>query len=118
MAKKREQIKDFSGGINSYDDARDLEKNELTDIQNWLVNKKAQARTLKDIPTANSVSNTLPTTHSSSKIIPNHGLFGHATDNKHGTLGTPQPDTGDYWIYKSDPAQMSIDAYSLQNGGW
>jgi len=118
MAKQREQIKDFSGGINSYDDARDLEKNEFTDIQNWLVNKKGQARTLKDIPTANSVANTLPTSHTASKIIPNYGLFGHGTDNKHGTIGTTQPDTGDYWIYKSDPAQMTIDAYSVEKAGW
>ena len=54
-------IKDFSGGINNYDDPRDLQKNEFTDVQNWLVNRRGQVRTLKSVQNASSIDASLPT---------------------------------------------------------
>jgi len=118
MAKARQIIKDFSGGINNYDDARDIKENQFVDIQNWLVNRQGQMRTLADTPTANSVDSNLPTAKSASKIIPNHGLFAHGTDHRYGDMNASAADSGEYWIFKSDPPNMTIDAFPVNRGTW
>jgi len=118
MGKVRQIIKDFSGGINNYDDARDIKENQFVDIQNWLVNRQGQMRTLADTPTANSVDTDLPTAKSASKIIPNHGLFAHGTDHRYGDMNASAADTGEYWIFKSDPTDMTIDAFPVNRGTW
>jgi len=86
MAKKQVlQIKDFSGGVNSYSDPRDLQENEFQILDNASVDEQGIIRVsggleLKDNIDLDSDANEVDTILS----IAGKGLFSHKTDYLYG----------------------------------
>ena len=81
MAKKQVlQIKDFSGGVNSYSDPRDLQENEFQILDNAVVDEQGIIRVSGGLEIKDIDLNDDETEINSSLPVAGKGLFSHKTD--------------------------------------
>jgi len=118
MPRRKHSISDFTGGLNTNADARDIRDNQFAELQNFLIDKNGVIRTLEDTPEANTVDSTLPTVRSGGDISPGSGLFGHPSDRVAADMGSSAAYDSDYFIFKANADNMTMDMFSKTNSQW
>jgi len=99
MPKQLHILKNFSGGLNSLSDSRDIKENELS--------QSDQAMVDQGIIRTNSTATTDKDSRSAI-TAPGHGLYIYGTDH---TSGSSAPKTGSDWIASADAFTAQVDLF-------
>lgn len=97
-------LNDFSGGLNSAMDPRDLAENEISEAENIVMDQRKSVRPLGGDTTHTDVGSGLTAGH----ITPGYGAFVFESDHE---AGSSALDTGENWLAVMDSKTAQVDLY-------
>jgi len=109
MPKQFITLNDFSGGINSIKDPRDIASNEMQSCKNMIGDKQGMLRTV-----GGNSAHALSASLTSMSLQAGYGLFSFAADHVEGSSAA---DTGENYIALSD-SQIPLKVIDETNGTW
>jgi hypothetical protein len=97
-------LNDFSGGLNSAMDPRDLAENEISEAENIVMDQRKSVRPLGGDTAHTDVGSGLVAGH----ITPGYGAFIFESDHE---AGSSALDTGENWLAVMDSKNAQVDLY-------
>ena len=97
-------LNDFSGGLNSAMDPRDLAENEISEAENIVMDQRKSVRPLGGDTTHTDVGSGVTAGH----ITPGYGAFIFESDHE---AGSSALDTGENWLAVMDSKNAQVDLY-------
>ena len=97
-------LNDFSGGLNSAMDPRDLAENEISEAENIVMDQRKSVRPLGGDTTHTDIDSGLTAGH----ITPGYGAFVFESDHE---AGSSALDTGENWLAVMDSKTATVDLY-------
>ena len=97
-------LNDFSGGLNSAMDPRDLAENEISEAENIVMDQRKSVRPLGGDTAHTDVGSGLVAGH----ITPGYGAFVFESDHEKGSSAL---DTGENWLAVMDSKTANVDLY-------
>jgi len=97
-------LNDFSGGLNSAMDPRDLAENEISEAENIVMDQRKSVRPLGGDTAHTDVGSGLVAGH----ITPGYGAFVFESDHEKGSSAL---DTGENWLAVMDSKTAQVDLY-------
>ena len=111
MPKKYKVYRDFSGGLNSKTNPKDIEDNELVEASGVTVDRKGLIRTAQPSNAAGSDSKVGGITNHSATIAPGRGLFSFKSDYSWGAAADTIEARESEYICIGDKASGEVDLY-------
>ena len=110
MPKAFYNINDFSGGLNSALDPRDIGENEMSDVENIILEDRKSIR-----PMGGDTAHTDVPSGTAGHICPGYGAFIFESDHERGPRAL---DTGENWLGIVDSKNGEVDLYDLGSDGF
>jgi len=100
-------INDFSGGLVTANEARDIADNEYSDLDNVVFDKRKSVNTMGGDTAHNDVAQS-----TAGSIAPGYGAFIFESDHEEGSSAL---DTGENWLCIADAKNVQVDLYNLKD---
>tara|TARA_R100000656_G_scaffold15018_1_gene14714 strand:- start:658 stop:3507 length:2850 start_codon:yes stop_codon:yes gene_type:complete len=105
MPKAFYNMNDFSGGLNSALDPRDIGENEMSDVENIMLEDRKSIR-----PMGGDTEHSDVSSGTAGHICPGYGAFVFESDHERGPRAL---DTGENWLGIVDSKNGEVDLYDL-----